>query len=89
MIKWFKHKLLSWALEVDEEPKEVGRDGRSLGSQCIRIDVYRGVGGLAVETVIYNQRTDTNYIGFYIVQDDQNLGNELSKIITAESMKAL
>lgn len=88
-MNWFKKKIISWALDADEEPKEVGRDGRSLGSQCIRIDVYRGVGGLAVETVIYNQRTDTNYIGFYIVQDDQNLGNELSKIITAESMKAL
>jgi hypothetical protein len=89
MIKWIKRKILWWCFDVDEEIVEVGRDGRVLESNYIRIDIYRGEGGLAVETVIYNKKRDENIIGFHIVHDDEELGNKLSKIITAESIKAL
>ena len=89
MIKWIKKKILWWCFDVDDETAEVGRDGRVLESNYIRIDIYRGEGGLAVETVIYNKKRDENIIGFHIVHDDEELGNKLSKIITAESIKAL
>ncbi len=89
MIKWFKRKILHWAWDIDEEPIEVGRNGRCLESDYIRIDIYRGEGGLAVETLIYNKKKDINHIGFHIVHDDEELGNKLSKIITAESIKSL
>ena len=89
MIKWFKRKLLHWAWDVDSETPEIGRDGRVLESNYIRIDIYRGEGGLAVETMVYDRKKDVNHIGFHIVHDDDELGNKLSKIITAESIKAL
>jgi hypothetical protein len=89
MIKWLKRKVLHWAWSIDEDPIEVGRDGRVLESNSIRIDVYKGAGGVAIETTTYNKVKDMSFIGFYIVHDDAKLGEELSKIITAESMKAL
>ena len=89
MIKWIKHKILFWCYDIDIEPKEVGRDGRCLETNYIRIDIYRGEGGLAVETMVYNKKKDENNIGFHIVHDNEELGNKLSKIITAESIKAL
>lgn len=89
MIKWLKRKMLHWCWNLDDETPEVGRNGRCLDTNYIRIDVYRGEGGLAVETVVYNKAKDTNFIGFHIVHDDEELGNKLSKIITAESIKAL
>lgn len=89
MIKWLKRKLLHWAWSIEEDPIEVGRNGRVLDSNSIRIDIYKGSGGLAIETSVYNKIKDVNFIGFYIVHDDDTLGTELSKIITAESMKAL
>jgi len=89
MIKWLKRKVLHWAWSIDEDPIEVGRDGRVLETNSIRIDIYKGSGGLAVETVTYNKTKDMSFVGFYIVHDDDKLGDELSKIITAESMKAL
>jgi hypothetical protein len=55
----------------------------------MRIDIYKGSGGIAVETTVYNEAKDLNFIGFYIIHDDQDIGKELSKIITAESIKAL
>ena len=89
MIKWLKRKMLHWAWSIEEDPIEVGRNGRELDTNHIRIDIYKGAGGLAVETCVYNKKTDINHIGFYIVHDDFNLGEELSKIITAESIKAI
>ena len=89
MIKWFKRKMLWWCWDVDHDTPEVGRDNRVLESNYIRIDIYRGEGGLAVETIVYNKKNDVNHIGFHIVHDDEDLGNKLSKIITVESIKAL
>lgn len=89
MIKWLKRKLMHWVWSIDEETPEVGRDGRCLETNYIRIDIYRGEGGLAVETMVYNKNKDVNLIGFHIVHDNEELGNKLSKIITAESIKAL
>lgn len=89
MIKWLKRKIMHWAWDLDSETPEVGRDNRCLESDYIRIDIYRGEGGLAVETMVYNKKKDINFVGFHIVHDDDELGNKLSKIITAESIKAL
>ena len=89
MIKWLKRKVLHWAWSIEEDPIEVGRDGRVLETNSIRIDVYKGSGGIAIETTTYNKVKDMSFIGFYIVHDDDKLGEELSKIITAESIKAL
>ena len=89
MIKWFKRKVLHWCWDVDDEIQEIGRDGRCLETDYIRIDIYRGEGGLAVETIIYNKKKDVNFVGFHIVHDNEQLGEKLSKIITAESIKAL
>lgn len=89
MIKWLKRKVLRWAWDVEEDPIEIGRNGRVLDTNSIRIDIYRGEGGLAVETLVYNKQKDINFIGFHIVHDDENLGDKLSKIITAESIKAI
>ena len=89
MIKWLKRKVLHWCWSIDEDPIEVGRDGRVLETNSIRIDIYKGSGGIAIETTTYNKVKDMSFIGFYIVHDDDSLGEQLSKIITAESIKAL
>lgn len=89
MIKWLKRKVLHWAWSIDEEPIEIGRNGRVLDTNSLRIDIYKGEGGIAIETCVYNKKNDANYIGFYIVHDDDKLGEQLSKIITAESIKAI
>ena len=89
MIKWFKRKMLHWMWSIEEDPIEVGRNGRVLDTNSMRIDIYKGAGGLAVETCVYDKKTEINHIGFYIIHDDDKLGEQLSKIITAESIKSL
>jgi hypothetical protein len=89
MITKLKRRFAYWLIDEDVPTVEVGREDRVLESNYIRIDVYRGDGGLAVETSVYNKKKDTNYIGFHILHDDKDLENALSKIITVESIKAL
>ena len=89
MIKWLKRKALRWAWDIESDPMEVGRDGRVLDTNSMRIDIYKGSGGIAIETCVYQKKNDVNHIGVYIVHDNDKLGEELSKIITAESIKAL
>ena len=81
--------MLHWAWSIEEDPIEIGREGRVLDSNAMRIDIYKGAGGLAIETSVYNKKNDVNHIGFYIVHDDDKLGEQLSKIITSESIKSL
>ena len=69
MIKWLKRKIFHWVWSIEEDPKEVGRDGRVLETNSIRIDVYKGSGGIAIETTTYNKVKDTSFIGFYIIHN--------------------
>ena len=53
-MKWLRNKIQKWIWEWDDDDTvEVGRDGRVLESNYMRIDIYRGEGGLAVETLVY------------------------------------
>jgi hypothetical protein len=56
-------------------------------SQGFRLEVYRAVGGLVVESTMYNTSLDDDRHALYVVNDDADLGQELAKIITAEQLK--
>jgi hypothetical protein len=88
MIEWLKRKIRHWSWG-DIEMVSVSSQSRKLDSEPIRINIYRGSGGLAVETSIYNKAKDEHIIGLHIVHDDDNIGERLSKIITVESIKVL
>ena len=65
----------------------IGR-GPSLDSnKGIRFQVYKATGGMVVETSMYDQHRDRHTNGLYIITDDQDLGNEIAKIITMETLK--
>lgn len=83
-----RKRLRRWIWTVDTDPPEEGRGDRSFTTNSMRIDIYKGSGGIAVETTVYNEPKDTNYVGFYIITDEQDIGKELSKIITVESIKS-
>ena len=59
-MKWLKRKIQQWVWDLDDEPREIGRDNRILETNYIRIDIYRGDGGLAVETLVYNKKKAAN-----------------------------
>jgi hypothetical protein len=58
-----------------------------LESSGINITVYRANGGHVIECRVYDRKTDRSSNGLHIVTDDQNLGEELGKIITFEQIR--
>ena len=62
--------------------------GRNLDANNIQFKVYKASGGTIIETSQYDRRTDRHTSGLYIITDDKDLGKEIGKIITMESLKS-
>ena len=62
--------------------------GSELNAHGMNFKIYKASGGTIVETSQYDRRTDRHANGLYIVTDDKDLGKEIGKIITMESLKS-
>ena len=65
----------------------IGRGPTLDSNKGIRFQVYKATGGMVVETSMYDQHRDRHTNGLYIITDDQDLGKEIAKIITMETLK--
>ena len=59
-----------------------------INTQGMNFKIYKASGGIIIETNMYDRRTDRHNNGLYIVTDDKDLGKEIGKIITMESLKS-
>lgn len=89
-MRWIKKRLRDWinddgsiciddyhAIRVKDEPD----------SECIRFKVFRANGGVVVQTDTYDKKTDRQHNSLHVIVEGQDLGQELGKIITYESLK--
>ena len=88
-MRWLKKKLRNWinddgpiylndrAIPCVEEPD----------TDCIRFKVFRASGGTVVQTDRYDRKNDRQYNNLHVIVEGQDLGQELGKIITYESLK--
>jgi hypothetical protein len=53
----------------------------------IRFTAYKAQGGMIVETHFYDRIKDRNHRTLHIITDDKDLGQEIGKIITMETLK--
>jgi hypothetical protein len=58
-----------------------------LNSDGMSFRIHRASGGMVVEHTHYDNKTDENYNSIHIITDDQDLGEQLSKIITIEMLR--
>lgn len=90
-MKWLKRKLRNWLAE-DEEIKS-GKLIAVRESDCVESDpilnfkVYNAVGGKIVEFRQYDRQRDRNFNQTYIITNDQDFGDRISKIATMEILK--
>jgi hypothetical protein len=100
-MKWFDKWIMRKAekisinhvnrdiVEMKSTAIAVGSLGRaSLEANNIQFKVYKASGGTIIETSTYDRRTDRHNNGLYIITDDKDLGKEIGKIITMESLKS-
>lgn len=89
-----KNLIIKWADAIYQ--KENGNGVISIGvdrepsiqsDKGITFSVYKANGGIVIETRFYDDVKDRNRRGLYIINDEQDMGHELAKIITIESLK--
>jgi hypothetical protein len=51
------------------------------------LNVYSASGGTIIETTKYDRQKDDHRHSLHVVTDDKELGEELAKIITMESLR--
>lgn len=98
LMKNLTKKIVRWALLNDAEKNKTTEDntvpvGSSKISNSIRdmsngmnFSVYHATGGKVIHFSTYDPRTDRNKSELYVITDRENLGEELSLIITKESL---
>ena len=83
-----KQRIRNWIMSDDYEqdiPQTIEAD--RLNSEGMRLQVYRASGGFVIETRNYDRRKDENINNMYVITDDKELGAEIGKIITMESLR--
>jgi hypothetical protein len=95
-MNWLKRRLRIWAFSDPVEgpmtSNKVSRglvvsDSETLGSEPLRLSIYRANGGTVVETRVYDRQKDRSQLQLHIVGNDEDLGRSLSKIITMETLR--
>lgn len=93
-MRWLKRKLAKWVNDYNNEPKLarestiLSADSESVGSDPIlNFKVFPAVGGRVVEFRYYDRKSDRNHSTTYIITNEQDFGERISKIATLEVMK--
>jgi hypothetical protein len=87
----FKQRIRNWLMNDDEleygNVIAIDREGPDIQSQGFRLNVYSASGGTIIETTKYDRQKDDHKHSLHVVTDDKELGEELAKIITMESLR--
>ena len=86
-MRWLKKKLRNW---INEECITLDRAIRAVDepdAECIRFKVFRANGGTVIQTDTYDRKNDRQYNNLHVIVEGQDLGTEIGKIITFESLK--
>jgi len=88
-MRWIKKKLRNWINDDEDILAVAGRENGppSLDSRGFRLQVWKASGGIVIETSAYDERKDRHMQGLHVITEDKDLGTEISKIITYESLK--
>jgi hypothetical protein len=89
----FKQRIRNWLMNDNNEEDQYGLsiasdiEGPNIQSQGFRLNVYSASGGTIIETTKYDRQKDDHKHSLHVVTDDKELGEELAKIITMESLR--
>jgi hypothetical protein len=91
MFKRMIKGLITWSMN-DRHQEEIQLAERSdevrISATGIRFEVYRANGGTVIETRRNDRRTGDSIYELHVIAVDQDIGEEIGKIITMEALKA-
>jgi hypothetical protein len=85
-----KERIRNWlGLDPDEygDSISINREGPNIQSNGFRLNIYSASGGTIVETTKYDRKNDEDRNSLHVITEDKDLGQELAKIITIESLR--
>ena len=89
----FKQRIRNWLMDDSADYRENmvistrDSDGPNIQSQGFRLNIYSASGGTIIETTKYDRQKDDHRHSLHVVTDNKELGEELAKIITMESLR--
>lgn len=96
-MSWLKKKLYHWINSAYSDEISITCEDRSIGRSIavstldsdrnIRFNVYKASGGTIIETSFYDRLKDRHNNSLHVITDDKDIGKELGKIITMETLK--
>ena len=91
MFKQMIRGLITWSMndrhQEDIQISDCAEEVR-ISANGIRFEVYRANGGTVIETRRNDRRTGDSIYELHVVAGDQDIGEEIGKIITMEALKA-
>ena len=92
MFKRIIRGLVTWSMnDRHEEDIKIASDRAEevrISANGIRFEVYRANGGTVIETRRNDRRTGDSLFELHVVSGDQDIGEEIGKIITMEALKS-
>jgi hypothetical protein len=97
LFKWLNKKIQQSNYDEDLHVKERQYDNvltsnavirREIDCNSLNFKIYKASGGTVLETSSYDRKTDRHNNSLYIITDSQDLGKEIGKIITLESLRS-
>ena len=91
MFKRMIRGLVTWSMnDRYEEEMKIAQDREEfrISATGIRFEVYRANGGTVIETRRNDRRTGDSLFELHVISSDQDIGEEIGKIITMEALKA-
>ena len=92
MFKRMIKGLITWSMnDRHEEDIKIASDRAEevrISANGIRFEVYRANGGTVIETRRNDRRTGDSLFELHVVSGDQDIGEEIGKIITMEALKS-
>jgi hypothetical protein len=91
MFKRMIKSLVTWSMTENHRHQEevaISEDTCRISTIGIRFEVYRANGGTVIETRRNDRRTGDSIYELHVVAGDQDIGEEIGKIITMEALKS-
>jgi hypothetical protein len=95
-IKKITKSIIKWAVSEESKsypedscvPSSLAKNSNVINdrSNAMNFTVHAATGGKVIQVSVYDPRTDRHNTSLYVITDKEDLGEELSQIITKESL---
>ena len=87
----FKQRLRNWLFDESSEIKASHYYEETINHTNfdggMNFTIHKASGGLVVNVHFYDSTRDRSQSNLYVIQDDDNIGENLTKILTMENLK--